>query len=81
MKVGFSTKGKGKRRNEIEAHWNHRSYRMCATSDQWQNSGLACLYLPGTPRVLSIGLVSLNSLSSDRNEDLFAKSRRIMISS
>jgi len=29
--------------------------------------GLSCLYLPGTPRALSIGLVSLNSSSSVPN--------------
>lgn len=31
---------------EIEAHWNHGSYSLCAASDQSaqrQDSGLACL--------------------------------------
>jgi len=45
-----STKEKAKKSvYEIEAHCNHRSWRMCAASDQSAHSGLSCLYLPGTP--------------------------------
>ena len=48
---------------EIEAHWNHRSYSLCAASDQSaqrQNSGLACLasIFPGL-----LGLFQLSRLT------------------
>ncbi len=60
MKVGLSTKEKAKKSvYEIEAHCNHRSYRMCAACDQSAHSGLSCLYLPGTPRAREMELLKL----------------------
>lgn len=49
---------------EIEAHWNHRSYSLCAASDQSaqrQNSGLACLasIFPGLLGLFQLALSRL----------------------
>ncbi len=65
MKVGLSTKEKAKKSvYEIEAHCNHRSYRMCAACDQSaqrQNSGWVCLasIFPGLLGLFQLALSRL----------------------
>lgn len=81
MKVGLSTKEKAKkyvksRRIGIIDHI--ACVPRVISLRKGRIADLSCLYLPGTPRALSIGLVSLNSSSSDylgMKEDPFEKYR------